>query len=50
MNTCIRNFAIKNSGNIRALWDTSKSSKNYKDILKRIQKNNPDFEININKD
>lgn len=42
-------FAIKNSGNIRALWDTSRDSKNYEKIIKRIIRNNPDCKIRINK-
>lgn len=45
----IRSFAIKNSGNIRALWGTSRDSKNYEDIVKRIMRNNPECDIRVNK-
>ena len=46
--TFIRQFAIKNSGNLRALWGTSRSSKNYEDIIKRIRRKNPDCDIRVN--
>lgn len=46
--TFIRAFAIKNSGNIRALWNTSRDSKNYEGIIKRIRKNNPECDIRVN--
>lgn len=45
----IRNFAIKNSGNLRALWKTPRDSKNYEDIIKRIRRKNPEYDIRVNK-
>lgn len=45
----LKKFAIKNRGNIDALWDTKRESKNYDKIIQRIAKNNPDCKIRINK-